>query len=335
MNLFDTLPDLKAVPVTSWTASDAEWLADRQGGIGGSDVAAALGLSRYRSPWEVWSEKTGRTPVDVESPSEAAELGTSLEPWLLAQASGHLGALVHRSPARTYAHPEHAWRRCSPDGVLADGRLVEAKTAGLASGFGTPPGWGEDQVPLPYEFQARWSMHVMGAPAVQFVALVAGLGLVYPVVERDFATEFTLVAQLTAWWDRHIVGDTEPAFTAADAAVLAELYPAAVAKKEVDLTATDAPLHWENYLAAREREKEAAAEKEAAGAELKFLLGDAATGKVDGRTIATWQNRKGATNWKGLLADLTPLLQAARIPVPDPEDYRGASSRSLSVKEIK
>jgi putative phage-type endonuclease len=326
---------ITADPVTSWQASEVEWLADRRAGLGGSEVTAALGMSRYRSPWEVWTEKTGRAELVDESPSEAAALGTALEPWLLDQAAELLGRPVYRTPARTYAHPDHAWRRCSPDGILADGRLVECKTAGLASGFGTPPGWADEQIPLAYEMQARWSMHVMDADAVEVVALVAGLGLIHRTVKRDFAVEFQLVAQLGEWWDRHVIGDEEPAFTAADAAILAELYPTADAEKVVALDATDAALHWENYLAAREREKDAAAEKEAAGAELRFLLGDAAKGTVDGRVIATWQTRKGNTNWKRLLADLAPALEAANLPVPDPEDYRGAPSRSLSVKEIK
>lgn len=334
----DTLLDLKseATPVIGWTATRTGWLEGRRAGIGGSDVAAALGMNRYTSPWELWADKTGRTEIELdESPSEAAALGNALEPWLLEQVARKVGEPAYRTPYKTYAHPEHPWRMCSPDGILADGRLVECKTAGLASGFGTPPGWGPDEIPLAYEFQARWSMHVMDAPAVEFIALVANLGVVHRTVERDYGVEFELVAQLTEWWEKHVVGDEEPAFTAADAAILAELYPTADPKKEIKLDDTDAVLHWETYRAAHEREKEAKAEKEAAGAELKLLLGDAAKGTVEGKTLVTWQNRKGNTNWKALYADLTPQLDAAGIPVPDPEKYRGADSRSLSVKEIK
>jgi putative phage-type endonuclease len=324
---------LDAVPVTTWEATETEWLQDRRSGLGGSDVSAALGFSRYTSAWEVWREKTSRSDINTESPSEAAALGTALEPWLVEQASEILGVPVYRSAHRTYAHPDHAWRRCSPDGIVADGRIVEAKTAGLASGFGTPPGWSDGGVPLGYEFQVRWSMHVMDAPAAEIIALVAGMGIVHRTIDRDAAIEATLVAQLQAWWTRHIVHDQEPAFGAGDAAILAELYPT-VEQESVELDDTDALGHWEIYLAAREREAAAKAEKEAAGAALKQLLGGAGKGTVEGNTIVTWPEVKGKVQYTRLLADLTPALEAAGIAIPNPENYRGAPSRSLKVKDL-
>ncbi|GAB3224286.1 hypothetical protein GCM10027447_12750 [Glycomyces halotolerans] len=324
----------KAVPVVGWDASDGVWLEARRSGLGGSDVSAALGFSRYRSPWDVWREKTGERPLDGEPPSEAAALGTALEPWLLGQAEAVLDAPVYLTPARTYAHPDHDWRRCSPDGVLADGRLVECKTAGLASGFGTPPGWADERVPLGYEFQCRWSMHVMDAPAVEVIGLVAGLGLVRRTIERDAGIEFKLVSQLGEWWDRHVVAGAEPPLSAADAALIAELYPSATAE-EVALDGTDAAEHWETYLAAREREKAAKAEKEAAGAELKALIGDAAKGTVEGHVVASWSNKAGSVDYKRYAADLAELLAAEDIPAPDPGDYRKPGGRAFSVKEIK
>lgn len=36
-----------------------QWLEVRQGGIGSSDAAAAVGLSPYKSQLELWLEKTG------------------------------------------------------------------------------------------------------------------------------------------------------------------------------------------------------------------------------------------------------------------------------------
>ena len=35
---------------------NAQWESARRGGIGGSDVAAIMGISKYRSPYEVWLE---------------------------------------------------------------------------------------------------------------------------------------------------------------------------------------------------------------------------------------------------------------------------------------
>src|SRR5690606_20156962 len=122
--------------------------------------------------------------------SDAAQLGTDLEPWLREQASTIVGAYAYEPEWRTYCHSEDFTERmCSPDGVFDDGRLLECKTAGLASGFGTPRGWDAGSIPLGYEFQCRWSMHVMDSPAVELVALVAGMGLVHRTVTRDMAIE--------------------------------------------------------------------------------------------------------------------------------------------------
>lgn len=316
-------------PVTGWEAAEAEWLEDRRSGLGGSDVLAALGFSTYRSPWEVWREKTSQTGLDTDAPSHAAELGNALEPWLIDQAPALIDEAAYQTEHRTYAHPDHWWRRCSPDGVLADGRLVECKTAGLASGFGTPPGWSDDAVPLGYEFQVRWGLHVMDAPAAEVIALVAGLGLIRRTVTRDMGIEAKLVRQVQGWWDRHVIGHEEPAMGPGDAQIIAELYPR-VERESVDLDDTDALAHWEVYLAAREREKDAKREKETAGAELKALLGDAAEGRVEGNTIATWGETKGQVNYTRLIAD----LEAEGAVIPDLDDYRNPPSRRLNVKDL-
>lgn len=44
-----------------------DFSVDRSKFIGGSDIGPILGLSRYRSPLEVWLEKTGREAKRVDS----------------------------------------------------------------------------------------------------------------------------------------------------------------------------------------------------------------------------------------------------------------------------
>ncbi len=46
---------------------DGTFHADRLTGIGGSDLAAILGLSKWRSPYQVWLEKTGRSQPDLST----------------------------------------------------------------------------------------------------------------------------------------------------------------------------------------------------------------------------------------------------------------------------
>lgn len=58
------------------TSERLEWLKTRQTGIGGSDVAAILGLSKWKTPLDIYLAKTGE--VDQEQ-SQAAYFGTILE----------------------------------------------------------------------------------------------------------------------------------------------------------------------------------------------------------------------------------------------------------------
>ena len=45
------------------------WLDRRRAGIGGSDVAALLGLSRWKTPLDVFLDKTGRSePIPDNEP---------------------------------------------------------------------------------------------------------------------------------------------------------------------------------------------------------------------------------------------------------------------------
>lgn len=76
-------------------ASRIDWLKERQKGIGGSDVAAILGVSAYRTPLDVFMDKTSEITED-KSPSEAAYWGTTLEDIVAQEFSRRTGLKVQR-----------------------------------------------------------------------------------------------------------------------------------------------------------------------------------------------------------------------------------------------
>jgi len=279
------------VPVIGWDAPDSDWLAARNTGISASDVAAVLGFSEYATPWEVWAEKTGLHPRDAVD-SEAIRLGIDLEPWLLERAQRMLGFPVVRTPARLYAHPTDTWQLASPDGEAQPPGCVpfgiEAKTAGLASGFGIPSGWSDDRVPLGYEFQARWQMRVMGWERVDIVGLVAGVGLRMWPIGRDDAIEADMVMQVAEWREQHLIRRIEPPVVARDNALMSAVWPTPT-EGVIDLT--DDPDIDELLFEHEERKrtaKDAKDAKDQVSAAIKRKLGPHEIAVANGRVIATW-----------------------------------------------
>lgn len=80
-----------------------EWLAERRTGIGGSDAAAILGLNPYKTPLEVWMQKTGEGREIEVTP--AMERGIHLEPVAADLYTKKTGRRIRRQPLKR--HPDH------------------------------------------------------------------------------------------------------------------------------------------------------------------------------------------------------------------------------------
>ena len=61
---------------------EKHWHQLRGKGIGGSDAGIVMNISNYKTPYELWEEKTG-AKKPVFQTSEAIEKGNALEPILI------------------------------------------------------------------------------------------------------------------------------------------------------------------------------------------------------------------------------------------------------------
>ena len=96
----------KPVPlVDTATLTNEDWLQWRKKGIGGSDVAAALGLSPYRTARELYFDKIGVEPViEQEDKSIMFEIGHLLEDVVAQIFAKKTGFTVVRDQMM-YQHP--------------------------------------------------------------------------------------------------------------------------------------------------------------------------------------------------------------------------------------
>src|ERR1700677_3162917 len=112
----------------------AAFQAARLTGIGGSDVAAALGLSRWKTPATLWAEKRGLIEPEDISGNVAVELGTRLEDVIADMYADRHETKVHRVN-QTLRHPTYPFMLAHIDRrIVGERQGLECKTAGLVSG---------------------------------------------------------------------------------------------------------------------------------------------------------------------------------------------------------
>jgi putative phage-type endonuclease len=188
------------------------WLMRRRSGLGSSDVAAALGISKWDGALIVYASKVYGSEKDV---TDAMDLGTFLEPWVVAKFAKQHPELVVTPKPGTFVG-EKPWHIATPDALAVDVdgaiTMVEAKTASRW-GDDAEEGWGEpgtDEIPYGYYVQVFWQCRIMGAS--KWVVPVLFDGREY----REYCGEYVpalgdqIAARADKYWLDHIVARVEP-----------------------------------------------------------------------------------------------------------------------------
>lgn len=218
-------PALKLVKTTDLSRTD--WLAVRRTGIGGSDAAAAVGLSPYKSQLELWLEKTGRdADLPKPDPNDTAEpvyWGTLLEPIVAAAYTQQTGNRVRKVNA-VLQHPTLPFMLTNLDREVvgvADVQILECKTAGESGARH----WKEG-VPEYIALQVQHQLAVTGKQAADVAVLLCGQKLEVHRIERDDDLIARLVGLEAQFW-RHVETDTPPPADGSESAdrALRCLYP--------------------------------------------------------------------------------------------------------------
>ena len=220
-------PALRLVDTTSLSRED--WLSVRKNGIGGSDAAAAVGLSPYMSLLELWLIKTGRDAnlpkPDAGDTTEPVYWGTLLEPIVAASYTKQTGNRVRRVNA-VLQHPQIPFMLANIDREVVGNRdvqLLECKTAGE---FGARL-W-RDGVPEYVQLQVQHQLAVTGRQAADVAVLLCGQKLEMHRVVRDDALIARLIELEAVFW-RYVETGTPPPADGSDSAdrALRCLYPGA------------------------------------------------------------------------------------------------------------
>ena len=95
----------------------SDFLTNRRKGIGGSDIAAILGVSKFKTALEVYLSKTTDQP---EQQGEHLYWGHALENPIIDRFIQDTGANVIRQPEMR-RHPQHQWAIANADALIVDG----------------------------------------------------------------------------------------------------------------------------------------------------------------------------------------------------------------------
>lgn len=133
------------------------WLQERRSGLGGSDVAAIIGASPWKTYAALWAEKTGRWQEKDISASPSVRFGVDNEQKVAELFAEATGKKVYETG---HFHRKDAfWMQASPD------RLIFNEAAGLECKTASPSyahEWSEGNIPDSYYCQVQWYMAVMG-----------------------------------------------------------------------------------------------------------------------------------------------------------------------------
>jgi putative phage-type endonuclease len=196
---------LIAIPTKNLTHD--QWLNLRYDGLGGSDVAAAMGLSKFKTPTELYLEKVERH--DSFEGNAATEWGVRLEDVVARAYAEKTGERIRNRHA-ILKNPDMPWLFANVDRlVVGKKKGLEVKTASLY----TLNEWGEDgsdEVPDYYKTQAYDYMLVTGLRVWDFAVLIGGSDFRTYTVEFDQRIADRIIEETRAFWYDHVLTQTPP-----------------------------------------------------------------------------------------------------------------------------
>ena len=207
--------------------NNQDFTRERTKYLGGSDIGAILGFSKYRTALDVWLEKTGRIVNIVDN--LPARFGTFAEEFVASEYATQTGyCLVHSEEG--IAHNQFPFmvghidrfvfesvessdlvdgELNHPDGSCAASHLLECKTANPFN----QSDWGDlgtDEVPMSYLVQCLWYLAITNLERCDVAVLFGNHDFRTYEVYRDKELEDLIIAKAATFWIEHVQADIPP-----------------------------------------------------------------------------------------------------------------------------
>lgn len=187
----------------------------RKHGLGATDCAAVMGLSPYRTPYELWLIKTGRSQEDAILGEDRLRLRHAHEQTIADEYETQKNVKLRRVNQTTY-HKTLPFMLCNLDRVVTGQRkIVECKTstAWLRQNWGIS---GSDEVPIQYILQVQ---HQLACSEYDDADLAALIDIddyrIFPMSRNEKVIE-KIESACTYFWENHVLKDIAPEPTTRD-----------------------------------------------------------------------------------------------------------------------
>jgi putative phage-type endonuclease len=293
----------------------------RRNGIGASEAAAVLGLSRYKSALDVYIDKT-KEDLSPRPETAASKRGKRLEPIVLDMYEDEHGAVLRDVPQMVSMR--YPFMFASLDAARADnGCPVEAKTAGryVAHQWGEP---GTDDIPQEYLIQITHQMIVADKTEGDIAALLTLDDFRrYPIM-LDQELAGMLVEALANFWKRVENRDAPPPTTGDE---VERLHKRSV---EAGIEADGAiACYYRDLLETRNAMKPLEKQEADLIDKIKVFMGEKDTLLLGGQPICTWKSAKGSMRFD------TKRFQHERPELYASYLTQSEGSRRFTIKEPK
>lgn len=259
----------------------------RSKGIGSSDIAAVIGVSPYKTPLELWKEKTGRK--DQFEGNKYTEAGTLLEPVVAAYFENKTEHRVIKKTAAEYlvVHPDHDFIRVHPDReyFISDkvGRgVLECKTVNHKS-------IDLENIPMEWFCQNQYQIGTCGHSEGHIAWLEWGLNFFYKRFDFDPSFYEYLVNEAGAFWVNNVLKDIPP--EPINEQDVLDLFPSHETGKKI--AATDMLYGvYQKIVELKEKKSSVEADLKHYAEQVKLAMQDAESVVWNGETLFTWKKAK-------------------------------------------
>ena len=171
---------------------------NRIGFIGGSDMPIIMGLSSYKTPYQLYLEKIGKS--ESNDTTELQHWGKIIEPAIINEFSRRNDLRVESRA--TIHHKEHDFLRANLDGFIPEENAVlEVK----CSSFFMKDTWGDegsDHIPMTYLVQVAFYCALADADCAHIAVLIGGNEYRQYKYNRDMQIEQVILDAAIEFWNR-------------------------------------------------------------------------------------------------------------------------------------